>query len=167
MTRLAADAGSAGVGSRPLSESDPSEVVMASAKPKPDFARWSGEGRNRTGDTTVFSRVLYRLSYLARAGKSSRGRPGLPDQDSGRNPLDSAPSERPGRCYRAANVRVGRTLPGTGLPGKEGRPPPYLELRKVRESATLELSAQSGRIDVDRRFAAAREAEDDVAAGSD
>ena len=25
----------------------------------------SGEGRNRTGDTTVFSRVLYRLSYLA------------------------------------------------------------------------------------------------------
>jgi hypothetical protein len=27
----------------------------------------SGEGRNRTGDTTVFSRVLYRLSYLARA----------------------------------------------------------------------------------------------------
>jgi hypothetical protein len=26
-----------------------------------------GEGRNRTGDTTVFSRVLYRLSYLAEA----------------------------------------------------------------------------------------------------
>jgi hypothetical protein len=28
----------------------------------------SGEGRNRTGDTTVFSRVLYRLSYLAADG---------------------------------------------------------------------------------------------------
>ena len=28
-----------------------------------------GEGRNRTGDTTVFSRVLYQLSYLA-AGRS-------------------------------------------------------------------------------------------------
>jgi hypothetical protein len=27
--------------------------------------RTNGEGRNRTGDTTVFSRVLYRLSYLA------------------------------------------------------------------------------------------------------
>ena len=27
----------------------------------------NGEGRNRTGDTTVFSRVLYRLSYLAAA----------------------------------------------------------------------------------------------------
>jgi hypothetical protein len=26
-----------------------------------------GEGRNRTGDTTVFSRVLYQLSYLAAA----------------------------------------------------------------------------------------------------
>jgi hypothetical protein len=26
----------------------------------------SGEGRNRTGDTTVFSRVLYQLSYLAK-----------------------------------------------------------------------------------------------------
>jgi hypothetical protein len=29
-----------------------------------------GEGRNRTGDTTVFSRVLYRLSYLAWEGRS-------------------------------------------------------------------------------------------------
>jgi hypothetical protein len=25
----------------------------------------SGEGRNRTGDTMIFSHVLYRLSYLA------------------------------------------------------------------------------------------------------
>ena len=25
----------------------------------------SGEGQNRTGDTTIFSRVLYQLSYLA------------------------------------------------------------------------------------------------------
>jgi hypothetical protein len=30
-----------------------------------------GEGRNRTGDTTVFSRVLYQLSYLARTAKCS------------------------------------------------------------------------------------------------
>ena len=28
--------------------------------------RLDGEGRNRTGDTTIFSRVLYQLSYLAR-----------------------------------------------------------------------------------------------------
>jgi hypothetical protein len=25
----------------------------------------NGEGQNRTGDTTIFSRVLYQLSYLA------------------------------------------------------------------------------------------------------
>src|SRR3954454_19221800 len=28
-------------------------------------SRGDGEGRNRTGDTTIFSRVLYQLSYLA------------------------------------------------------------------------------------------------------
>ena len=27
---------------------------------------FSGQGRNRTTDTTIFSRVLYQLSYLAR-----------------------------------------------------------------------------------------------------
>jgi hypothetical protein len=37
---------------------------MACAQRRPDFHA-SGEGRNRTGDTTVFSRVLYQLSYLA------------------------------------------------------------------------------------------------------
>jgi hypothetical protein len=31
----------------------------------------SGEGRNRTGDTTIFSRVLYQLSYLAARGDGS------------------------------------------------------------------------------------------------
>ena len=31
--------------------------------------RESGEGQNRTGDTTIFSRVLYQLSYLAGRGK--------------------------------------------------------------------------------------------------
>jgi hypothetical protein len=34
----------------------------------------NGEGRNRTGDTTVFSRVLYQLSYLARRAQCSRAR---------------------------------------------------------------------------------------------
>jgi hypothetical protein len=40
----------------------------------------SGEGRTRTGDTPVFSRVLYQLSYLAAgAGQSneSSSAPGL------------------------------------------------------------------------------------------
>jgi hypothetical protein len=30
-----------------------------------EAALGSGEGQNRTGDTTIFSRVLYQLSYLA------------------------------------------------------------------------------------------------------
>ena len=32
-----------------------------------------GEGQNRTADTTIFSRVLYQLSYLAGAAKASDG----------------------------------------------------------------------------------------------
>ena len=32
-----------------------------------DFGPWDGETRTRTGDTTIFSRVLYQLSYLASA----------------------------------------------------------------------------------------------------
>jgi hypothetical protein len=32
--------------------------------------RMDGEGQNRTGDTTIFSRVLYQLSYLAAAPKA-------------------------------------------------------------------------------------------------
>ena len=35
----------------------------------------NGEGRNRTGDTTIFSRVLYQLSYLAE-GRGSYREPG-------------------------------------------------------------------------------------------
>jgi DNA-binding response OmpR family regulator len=49
-----------GVGEGPTGETGrfPREASRASV---------CGEGRNRTGDTTVFSRVLYRLSYLAAA----------------------------------------------------------------------------------------------------
>ena len=36
----------------------------------------SGETRTRTGDTTIFSRVLYQLSYLAETGEPS-GESGL------------------------------------------------------------------------------------------
>jgi hypothetical protein len=33
--------------------------------PRSRPAEFDGEGRNRTADTTIFSRVLYQLSYLA------------------------------------------------------------------------------------------------------
>src|SRR4051794_5138310 len=40
--------------------------ASSSAVPFPELAQdANGEGRNRTGDTTIFSRVLYQLSYLA------------------------------------------------------------------------------------------------------
>ena len=57
-----ADAGFAGVGCPTLET--PLEVIMARAAGRTSSR--SGDGRNRTGDTTVFSRVLYQLSYLAR-----------------------------------------------------------------------------------------------------
>ena len=34
----------------------------------------NGETRTRTGDTTIFSRVLYQLSYLAVRREGYRGR---------------------------------------------------------------------------------------------
>ena len=39
---------------------EPSDDVPVTAGPRED-----GETRIRTGDTTIFSRVLYQLSYLA------------------------------------------------------------------------------------------------------
>ena len=32
------------------------------------------EGQNRTGDTVMFSHVLYQLSYLGTVGRKTRGR---------------------------------------------------------------------------------------------
>ena len=100
----------------------PSRVAPArehfSRKPK------SGEGRNRTGDTTVFSRVLYQLSYLAAPGSVATSR----SRDQRRVTADfldgsrrdwfaplarlslfarlARKKGRPGRCLRAANVLV-------------------------------------------------------------
>jgi hypothetical protein len=50
------------------------------ARPGTGGAEWrgrereepNGEGQNRTGDTTIFSRVLYQLSYLAATGAPKR-----------------------------------------------------------------------------------------------
>ena len=56
-----------------------------------------GEGRNRTGDTTIFSRVLYQLSYLAEAAGGGRG--------SGWYPLMSPlMSELIHTCYRIGDI---------------------------------------------------------------
>ena len=39
----------------------------------PDLVGAGGEGQNRTADTTIFSRVLCQLSYLARGGATLPG----------------------------------------------------------------------------------------------
>ena len=54
------------------SEDDPTEVVMGFGPAAARTSVGSGEGRNRTGDTTIFSRVLYQLSYLARGAEKAR-----------------------------------------------------------------------------------------------
>ncbi len=49
------------------SQRDPSATYLQTPIPHPTC---DGETRTRTGDTTIFSRVLYQLSYLAtRAGR--------------------------------------------------------------------------------------------------
>ena len=52
-----------------------------------------GEGRNRTGDPTVFSRVLYQLSYLAEGGQSS---PGSCSRIAAGGDMRGAGTQRPG-----------------------------------------------------------------------
>jgi hypothetical protein len=46
----------------------PPPTLLLFAESGASISRY-GEGRNRTGDTTIFSRVLYQLSYLAAAGR--------------------------------------------------------------------------------------------------
>src|SRR5262245_50769728 len=60
-----------------------------------------GEGRNRTGDTTVFSRVLYQLSYLAEPSPRSVARR---RSDARARSVPGRQAKRPDRCYRAADV---------------------------------------------------------------
>jgi hypothetical protein len=56
-------------GGRPLIKEESGDAASGSepgddAEQRPPGPS-DGEGRNRTGDTTIFSRVLYQLSYLA------------------------------------------------------------------------------------------------------
>ena len=79
----------------------------------------SGEGRNRTGDTTVFSRVLYRLSYLARtrsvapdaAGPSPEyGSPRVPSRSSPETARFPAAPKKP-RTREGSRWKSGPVLP--------------------------------------------------------
>ena len=46
------------------------------------FVKRSGQGRDRTGDTRIFSPLLYQLSYLSRTGGNQGGKnPPVPVQN--------------------------------------------------------------------------------------
>jgi hypothetical protein len=57
-----------GCGSSAVTKSVATETQKQ--RPKAPQTAWlsDGEGQNRTADTTIFSRVLYQLSYLAGGG---------------------------------------------------------------------------------------------------
>ena len=65
-----------------------------------------GEGRNRTGDTWIFSPLLYRLSYLARSGRYP--------EDTSRWAMQGS-NLRPLRCKRSA-LPAELTAPRTSRP---------------------------------------------------
>jgi hypothetical protein len=72
----------------------------------------SGEGRNRTGDTTVFSRVLYQLSYLAERKTSlAAPRPTLSRKEA------AVPKPKPGFARREAKCVRARTTKKKGARG--------------------------------------------------
>src|SRR2546423_13717353 len=99
-------------------------------------------------DTTVFSRVLYRLSYLAARRRSvARAPTKRSPEASERSPASGG---RSGRCRRAADVLWPESLRRLDLPGKQRLTSPGRELREVREAPPAELGSQPLRRDVDR-----------------
>ena len=89
---------------------------MGGAQRRPDLLAESGEGRNRTGDTTVFSRVLYQLSYLARAGRSVAAE--LERRSGGGEPVDQDVDELALHQHR---VGAGLRRPPCGAPAPRRR----------------------------------------------
>ena len=82
----------------------------------------NGEGRNRTGDTTIFSRVLYQLSYLAavaaaRGSSAGQGKASAPDREAG-----FPGRQTPGRGAAAGSDRDSCRRRGGGDSGVRGDP---------------------------------------------
>ena len=80
------------------------------------FSLLSGQGRNRTDDTTIFSRVLYQLSYLA------QGRALYPERRGGVKWPLVIPSGG-----RAAAAVEGSAFSGACLRGHDPSPGPSIE----------------------------------------
>ena len=76
--------------------------------------RYHGQGRNRTADTAVFSRVLYQLSYLAQAKRPCRG-------GAGGSPVEGGWPTRSRRRVRGTEARQvsAGSQTGTFIPNVE------------------------------------------------
>ena len=51
----------------------PGRLLHPCGGPEPQIGYWSAEGQNRTGDTSIFSAVLYQLSYLGSESNVTAG----------------------------------------------------------------------------------------------
>jgi hypothetical protein len=96
------------------------QVEESPATPLPPGFPQGGEGRIRTGDTPIFSRVLYQSSYLARISSRSagswRGHPSGGRFGDGRE-------ARAARAQRSAAIGGRPTeASATRAPGRSGRP---------------------------------------------
>ena len=99
-----------------------------------------GEGRNRTGDTTVFSRVLYRLSYLAGAARSlaSATQVDAPRGGASTNvPAGAAvPRTTQTSHYSADDFRASTAVPGPASSSRSSRKPRSSSSRRSRSART-------------------------------
>ena len=84
----------------------------------------SGEGRNRTADTAVFSRVLYQLSYLPGEAPSTIAR---------RASVLGSPGRQSHACGVATSYRPTLLLPGVDSGGIIG-----ISLDDLRRSRVLQ-----------------------------
>jgi hypothetical protein len=100
-------------------ESNPQPPVLETGALPIELRTSSGQGQNRTADTTIFSRVLYQLSYLARlpfARQKPRGltrrRPACDARELSytwpRRPLQ--PTKKPAQRRRRGRVICSRLL---------------------------------------------------------
>jgi hypothetical protein len=80
-----------------------------------------GETRTRTGDTTIFSRVLYQLSYLAGREQASACPPRRAAAGAGRSA--SIPSTNTSRPARSRNAGAARTRRRCCPPGRTAARP--------------------------------------------
>ena len=102
-----------------ISSSGSGGLLVEGGRTRPTTVTY-GEGRDRTGDTTIFSRVLYQLSYLAKEGQAIGNRRSAT--------LGAGPKRvRETRAKERAPITPGPRFTRSGLAGRSV--PRYLTVR--------------------------------------